>query len=74
MLCQETTLTQKFKLLGKVPIYDLYYSITHPLKWKPFGLETCTGPYYLVFNFYQINEDGEIQTRDRLVIKALIIC
>jgi len=37
-----------------------------------FGFETCTGFHYLVFNFYQINRDGEIRTRDRLVIKALI--
>jgi len=29
--------------------------------------------YYLVFNFYQINRDGEIRTRDRLIIKALIL-
>jgi len=63
-----------FKLLGEVPWYDLYYSLTHPLKWKPFGLETCTDPHYIVLNFYQINKDGEIQTRDRLVIKALIPC
>jgi hypothetical protein len=27
-----------------------------------------------MFNFYQINGDGEIRTRDRLVIKALISC
>jgi len=27
-----------------------------------------------VFNFYQINGDGEIRIRDRLVIKALIPC
>jgi len=27
-----------------------------------------------MFNFYQINKDDEIQTRDRLVIKALIPC
>jgi hypothetical protein len=27
-----------------------------------------------VFNFYQINGDGEIQTRDRLIIKTLIPC
>jgi hypothetical protein len=27
-----------------------------------------------VLNFYQINRDGEIRTRDRLVIKALIPC
>jgi hypothetical protein len=25
-----------------------------------------------VLNFYQINEDSEIQTRDRLIIKVLI--
>ena len=39
---------------------------------QPFDLEICTGSYYLVLNFYQINRDGEIQTHDRLVIKALI--
>ena len=61
-------------MLGEVSGYDLYYSLTHPLKWKPFGLETCTGSYYLVLNFYQINGDGEIWTRDHLVIKALIPC
>jgi len=72
--CQRTISTQKLKLLGEVPRYDLYYSLTHPLKWKPFGLETCTGPLYLVLDFYQINGDGEIRTRDRLVIKALIPC
>jgi hypothetical protein len=71
---QRTNSTQKFKLLGEVPKYDLYYSPTHYLKWKPFELETCTDPYYLVLNFYQINEDDEIRTRDRLVIKALIPC
>jgi hypothetical protein len=40
------------------------------------ALETCTGPHYLVLNFffYQINRDGEIRTRDRLVIKVLIPC
>ena len=27
-----------------------------------------------MLNFYQINGDGEIRTRDRLVIKALIPC
>jgi hypothetical protein len=74
VVCQRTISTQKLKLLGEVPGYDLYYSLTHPLKWKPFGLETCTGPQYHVLNFYQINRDGEIRTRDRLVIKALIPC
>ena len=38
------------------------------------GLKICTDPLYLVLNFYQINGDGEIRTRDRLVIKALIPC
>jgi hypothetical protein len=73
-MCQRTISTKKLKLLGEVPGYDLYYSLTHPLKWKPFGLETCTGPFYIMLNFYQINEDGEIRTRDHLVIKALIPC
>ena len=41
---------------------------------QSFELEICTGSYYLVFNFYQINRDGEIQTHNRLVIKALIPC
>jgi hypothetical protein len=27
-----------------------------------------------VLNFYQIDGDGEIRTRDRLIIKALIPC
>jgi hypothetical protein len=27
-----------------------------------------------MLNFYQINKDNEIRTRDRLVIKALIPC
>ena len=51
---------------------DLYYFLTYPIKLKPFELETCTCIYYLVLNFYQINEDNDIQTRDILVIKALI--
>ena len=72
--CQRIISTQKLKLLADVPIYDLYYSLTHPLKWKLFRLETCTDPFYLVLNFYQINRDDEIRTRDRLVIKALIQC
>jgi hypothetical protein len=70
----QTISTQKFKLLDEALRYDLYYSLTHPLKWKLFGLETCTDPHYIVLNFYQINEDGEIRTRDRLVIKTLIPC
>jgi hypothetical protein len=39
-----------------------------------YKLETCTCSRYLVLNFYQINRDGEIQTRDRLAIKVLISC
>ena len=66
-MCQRIISAQK---LG----YDLYYSLTHPLKWKPFGLETYTCSLYLVLNFYQINRDGEIRTRDHLIIKALIPC
>jgi hypothetical protein len=27
-----------------------------------------------VFNFYEINGEGEIRTRDHLIIKALIPC
>jgi hypothetical protein len=30
--CQRTISTQKLKLLGEVPGYDLYYFITYPLK------------------------------------------
>ena len=41
---------------------------------KLFGLETCTVSHYFIFNFYQINKDDEIRTRDRLVIKILISC
>ena len=58
----------------EVLVYNLYYSLTHLFKWKFFVFETCTDPYYLVLNFYQINEGGEIRTRDHLVIKALISC
>jgi len=65
--CQKTISTYKLKLLGEIPRNNLYYSLTHPLKGKPFGLETCTGPHYFGLNFYQINGDGEIRTRDRLV-------
>jgi hypothetical protein len=61
-----------FKLLDKVSGYILYYYLTHPLNWKSFELETCTNLYYLVFNFYQINKDDKIRTRDRLIIKILI--
>jgi hypothetical protein len=56
------------------PIYDLFYFPTHPLKWKTFEFETYTYLHYLVLNFYQINEDGEIRTCDRLVIKTPISC
>jgi hypothetical protein len=72
--CQRINSTQKLKLLGEILKYDLYYSLTHPLKWKSFGLETCIDSYYFVLNFYQINGNDEIQTHDRLVIKALIPC
>jgi hypothetical protein len=57
-------------------IYIIYTcSLTkHSLKWKPFRLETYTSLHYLMLIFYQINRDGEIRTRDCLVIKALIPC
>jgi hypothetical protein len=57
---QRTISTQKFMLLDKVSRYDLNYSLTHPLKWKLFGLETCTGSYYFILNFYQINKNNKI--------------
>ena len=65
---------QKLQLLDEVSKYDLYYSLTYLLKWKPFEFKTCTSLHYLVLNFYQINKDREIQTHDRLVIKVLISC
>ena len=61
-------------MLDEVQRYDLYYYITHSLKWKPFELETCINSYYLVLDFYQINEGDDIQTCDHLFIKALIPC
>jgi len=73
-LVKELSQTQKFKLLGEISGYDLYYSLTHLLKWKPFRLETCTCLFYLVLNFYQINRNDEIRTHDRLVINVLIPC
>jgi hypothetical protein len=44
----------KLKLLDETPRYDLYNSLTHPLKWKFFGIKTCICLHYLVLNFYQI--------------------
>jgi hypothetical protein len=41
-------------------------------KWKLYELETCIDLYYLMFNFINWNEDGEIRTRDHLIIKILI--
>ena len=34
--------------------------------------EIYTGSHDFILNFYQINENGEIRTRDRLVIQTLI--
>jgi len=68
---QETNKKKYNLFLGEVLRYNLYYSLTHILKWKSFELETCRDSHYLVLNFYQINEDGEIRTRDSLVIKTL---
>ena len=74
IICQKTISIQKIKLLGEVSLYDLYYSITYSLKWKLFELETCTDSHYLVLNFYQINREDKIRTRNCLVIKALMLC
>jgi hypothetical protein len=74
IICQKTISIQKIKLLGEVSLYDLYYSITYSLKWKLFELETCTDSHYLVLNFYQINREDKIRTRNCLVIKTLILC
>ena len=74
LICRWINSTQKFKLLGEVIKYNLYYSLTQLLEWKLFELETYTDPHYLVLNFYQINKNDEIWTRDHLVIKALIPC
>ena len=41
---------------------------------QSFEIEIFTGSYYFMLNFYQINKDGEIQTHNHLVIKALIPC
>jgi len=71
-ICQKTISIQKLELLGNVQKYNLYYFLIHPLKWKLYGFENYTGTYYLMLNFYQINRDCEIRTRDCLVIKALI--
>jgi hypothetical protein len=70
--CQRTISTQKLKLLSEFSGYDLYCSLTHPLKWKPFRFETCINSFYLMLNFYQKNRDDEIRTRNHLVIKTLI--
>jgi hypothetical protein len=37
-----------------------------------FEVETCTDSHYFMFNFYQINRNCVIWTRDHLIIKALI--
>ena len=39
-----------------------------------FEIETCTDLCYFVVNFYQINKDCEIRTRDHLVINVIISC
>ena len=69
---QVTNLIQNFKLLDELVRYSLYYFLTHFFKQKLFRFETCIDSYYIVLNFYQINKDSEIQTCDRLVIKALL--
>jgi len=56
----KTNSTQKIKLLNKFLRYNLYYFLTHPLKWKLFELEIYKDPYYLALTFYQINQDNKI--------------
>ena len=61
-------------MLGEVSRYDLYYYLIHSLKLKFFWLKTCMCLYYLILNFYQINENDDIRIRDHLVIKAVTPC
>jgi hypothetical protein len=72
------TLIQQYHIAGhtnnNILKYNLYYFLTHFLMLKLFKLETCIDLLYFMLNFYQINRDGEIRTRDHLVIKALIPC
>ena len=39
---------------------------------EKFTFEIYTNLYYFMFNFYQINKNGKIWTRNRFVIKTLI--
>jgi hypothetical protein len=51
------------------------YSLTPPSSESPLGLKLAQAHITLcLIFFYQINRDGEIRTRNRLVIKALISC
>ena len=59
-------------MLDEVLRYDLFYYSIHLFEWKLFELETHIDSHYFIFNFYQINRDDEIQTRDHLIIKVLI--
>jgi len=40
---------------------------------KTFGLEIYLRLHHLILKFYQIIRNDEIRTRDRLVIKTLIL-
>jgi hypothetical protein len=51
---------------------ELYF-LRYLFKLKLFELETYTCLHYLVLNFYQINKDNEIWTRDHLIINVLIL-
>jgi hypothetical protein len=45
-----------------------------PSSENPLSLKLVQAHIIFVLNFYKINGDGEIRTRDHLVIKALIPC
>jgi hypothetical protein len=40
---------------------------------KPFELETCTVLHYFIFDFLSNKKNDKIRTRDRSVIKTLIL-
>lgn len=67
----------QLKLLVEVPRMVLYYSLIHPSIESPLSLELAQTHHYPALNVVNLiswNKDGEIQTRDYLVIKVLIPC